>query len=226
VPPEKRTDPSRKSVALNSELCNRTAADAFLAPGLFGALPDPPKQKYDPAAARALLAASGHADDITLTLTATKDRYIDDAQVAEAIGQYLTRIGMHVTIDALPQTVFFPQRAKRLHSLAMGGWGFSEASDLFRTFVVSTLPDRGVGGSNYGGYHNEAFDSLLLAALQDMDENRRRSELEDATRIALNDNALIPLYWETTIWAYKERFAYVGRADQMTDPDGLTLKGK
>jgi ABC-type oligopeptide transport system substrate-binding subunit len=44
----------------------------------------------------------------------------------------------------------------------------------------------------------------------------------EATRIALDDHVLIPLHRETTIWAYKDRYIYAGRADQLTDADDLT----
>jgi peptide/nickel transport system substrate-binding protein len=215
--------------AITSRLLDGLAvpADQFLTPGLFGALTDAPKLNYDPAAARALLAQAGHADDITLTLSATRDRYINDAQVAQAIGQYLTRIGIHTTVDAMTQTMFFPQRQKRSFSLAMGGWGYAtgEASDLFRYFTVSPIPNRGLGLSNYGGYHSDAFDALFLPAIEDMNDDKRRAQLEAATRIALADNALIPLYWETTVWAYKDHYSFTGRIDQTTDPDALRPKG-
>ncbi len=53
---------------------------------------------------------------------------------------------------------------------------------------------------------------------------RRAAGLAEATRIALQDRALIPLYWETTIWAYKDRYRHAGRVDQATDADGLAPK--
>ena len=54
----------------------------------------------------------------------------------------------------------------------------------------------------------------------------RDRRLQEATRIALTDNAIIPLYWETSVWAFKDRYTYVGRSDQVTDVDGLSLKAK
>jgi peptide/nickel transport system substrate-binding protein len=57
-----------------------------------------------------------------------------------------------------------------------------------------------------------------------MDEDQRRADLQEAQRIALADNALIPLHWETSLWAFKDRYTFVGRMDQRTDVDGLSLK--
>jgi peptide/nickel transport system substrate-binding protein len=194
--------------------------------GQFGALPTPPALEYNPERARKLLAEAGYKDGFTLTLSATNNRYINDAQVAQALGQYLTRIGIRTAVDAMTQTVFFPRRAKKDFSLSMGGWSYGspEASDLFRYFTVSPDPARGLGGSNYGFYGNPAFDAALLPALEDMNTDRRRTSLEKATQIALSDLALIPLYWETSVWAYRDRYSYQGRIDQITDVDGLSPK--
>jgi peptide/nickel transport system substrate-binding protein len=201
-------------------------ADQFVPPPLFGYLPHPAPLPYDPAKARKLLAEAGYPNGFTVTLTGTNNRYVDDAQVLQAIGQYLTRIGIRTRVDALTSTMFFPHRTKRDYSLAMGGWGYGtgEASTLLRSFVVSTMPERGLGRSNYGGYHSKAFDAVFLRAISDMDEDQRRADLQEAQRIALADNALIPLHWETSLWAFKDRYTFVGRMDQRTDVDGLSLK--
>ncbi len=200
-------------------------ADRYAPPGLFGALTEAPTRDYDPARARKLLAEAG-AEGMTLTLSATRDRYAADAAVAQALVQYLTRVGIQTTVEAMPQVNFFPNRAKREFSLAMGGWGYSSegAAYLHRSWLATPNPERGLGGSNYGGYRNEAFNSVFLKALVEMDDTKRTALLQQAERQALSDNALIPLYWETSLWAFKDKYTYTGRADQITNADELTLK--
>jgi peptide/nickel transport system substrate-binding protein len=197
-------------------------ANQFLPPGQWGALPDPPAIRYDPARARALLAEAGYPNGFGLVLSATSDRYINDAKVAQAVGQYLTRVGIRVSVDTMTQTLFFPRRAKRSFSLSMGGWSASDPMSTLRVWVVTPDPAHGVGGSNYGGYSSPTFDAAFLPALQEMDDGRREQMYREATRIALDDHVLIPLHRETTIWAYKDRYTYAGRADQLTDADDLT----
>jgi peptide/nickel transport system substrate-binding protein len=218
----------RKAIAARLMDGLALAADQYQRPGQFGALPNAAPLAYDPARARALLTEAGYPDGFAITLSATNDRYINDGQVAQALGQYLTRIGLKVTVDAMTQTVFFTQRAKRSFSLSMGGWGYStnEASDFFRSFATTTNPERAFGQSNYGAYSSPAFDAAFLQGVVDMNAARRRALYETATEIALKDYALIPLYWETTLWAFRDRYDYAGRADQQTDVDGLTLKPK
>lgn len=200
-------------------------ADRFTPPGLFAALTDPVHLEYDPARAKALLAAAG-ATGMTLTLSATRDRYISDAAVAQAVGQYLSRVGIAVKVDAMAQVSFFPSRARRAFSFAMGGWGYaSEGSAyLLRPWLAHTDPVRGFGGSNYGGYENEAFNAAFNAAAVQMDDAKRAALLQTAERQALADHALIPLYWETSLWAFKDRYTFSGRTDQATYADDLSVK--
>jgi peptide/nickel transport system substrate-binding protein len=108
----------------------------------------------------------------------------------------------------------------------MGGWGYSSegAAYLHRSWLATPNPAIGLGGSNYGGYRNDAFNAVLLKALGEMNDERRTLLLQQAERQALTDNALIPLYWETSLWAFKDKFTYLGRADQITNADELTLK--
>lgn len=200
-------------------------ADRYATPGLFAALESAPPRAYDPARARKLLADAG-AEGMVLTISATKDRYLSDAAVAQALGQYLTRVGFKVTVDVMPQNVFFPRRSRREFSLALGGWGYSSegAANFLRTWLATPEPVRGVGSSNYGGYRSETFNTPLMQALVEMDDTKRTALLQSAERIALADNAIIPLYWETSVWAFKDRYRYTGRADQRTEADALAPK--
>jgi peptide/nickel transport system substrate-binding protein len=203
-------------------------ADQYVTEGLPGHLADPPKFAFDPARARKLLAEAGYPDGFGLTISATNDRYINDGKVVQALGQFLSRVGIRTKVDAMPATVFFPRRAKREFSLGMGGWGYGPLSTIsvLRTWVVTPDLARGIGGSNYGGYHSEAFDAAFLPTLTDLDDASRDQRLQAASRIALADYAIIPLYWETSVWAFKDRYTYVGRSNQVTDVDGLSVKTK
>ncbi len=201
-------------------------ADRYTAPSLFAALTDAPPRPYDPARARQLITEAG-ATGMAFTLSATSDRYLGDASVAQAIGQYLTRIGLKPKVDVMPQNVFFPRRTHREFSVALGGWGFSSegAANFLRTWLAIPNPARGIGGSNYGGYASPAFNASLQQALTDMNDTSRTALLQTAERQALADNAILPLYWEAAAWAFKDRYTYAGRADQVTRADDLSPKG-
>jgi len=53
-------------------------------------------------------------------------------------------------------------------------------------------------GINLPKYRNDEYDALAERARTEPDENRRREWLEQAERMALDDHALIPLYFHTS----------------------------
>jgi peptide/nickel transport system substrate-binding protein len=73
-----------------------------------------------------------------------------------------------------------------------------------------------LGGSNYGGYSNPAFDKLIYEAVATMDDNKRSELLQQAQTEVMKDYAFIPLHFEAGIWAHKANVAYTGRSDQFT----------
>src|SRR3546814_7916875 len=75
-----------------------------------------------PEGAKKLLAEAGYPDGFELTLSSTNNRYVNDGQVTQAVAQYLSRIGIKTHVDAMTASIYFPKRAKREFSFAMGGW--------------------------------------------------------------------------------------------------------
>lgn len=194
------------------------AANQYLPAGMFGSIEDAPALQYDPKKAKELLAEAGYADGFELTLSATNDRYINDAQVTQAVAQYLSRIGIKTHVDTMTSSVYFPKRAKREFSVALGGWGqeTGEAGNFLQYWTTTHNKDLGVGSSNYGRYSNAKLDELYLEAMRTLDDTKRSEMLQDAVRLALADMPNIPLHWESGVWAYRKGLSYQGRADQRT----------
>ncbi len=154
-----------------------------------------------------------------MTLAATNDRYINDAAVAQAVAQYLSRIGIKTEVNAMTRSVFFPQRAKREFSFAMGGWG----SGYGRGFVFPDLlgdlrwtRSRGWAPSNYGGYSDPAVRQGLRAGHHDGRPGAAQSCCRQSVRRALDQLPSIPLHFESSAWAFRADIGYEGRADQLT----------
>ena len=65
--------------------------------------------KTDVAAAKALMAEAGYADGFSIQLDCPNDRYINDAKIAQAIGQMLTRVGIKTQVErsAARTTLYF-----------------------------------------------------------------------------------------------------------------------
>jgi peptide/nickel transport system substrate-binding protein len=193
-------------------------ANQFLPDGMFGTLPNPPILDYDPTGAKKLLAEAGYPNGFEITFHATNDRYLNDGQIAQAVAQYLTQIGIKTNVDAMTRSIFFTRRAKREFSFSMGGWSSTsnEASNFLRQWVPTTTKDLGVGLSNYGGWSDPAFDKPLLEAIVTIDPSKREALLREAGKRALEQLPEIPLHFESTIWAFRKGITYPGRPDQYT----------
>ena len=203
-----------------------TPAFQYMPDGMFGALPKAPEIKYDPVAAKKLLADAGYPNGFELTLSSTNDRYVNDSQVAQAVAQYFTRIGIKTNVDAMTASIYFPKRAKREFSLPMGGWPSEsgEASALFQLWVVTLDSPKGLGTSNYGAFSSPEFDKVYLPASNTVDAAKRKKGLEEATQIALDNVPLIPLHFESSIWAFRKGLTYEGRRDQYTLATSVKIK--
>jgi len=190
----------------------------FLPTGMFGTLPNPPELRYDPAEAKKLLAEAGYTNGFQLTLSTTNDRYINDSQITQAVAQYLTQVGIKADVDAMTRAIYFPRRSKKELSVAIGGWGSTsgEASSFLRQWPATPNKEGTVGGSNYGGYSNPAFDKLILEAISTLDDAKRSSLLQQAQTEMMKDFAFIPLHFESAVWAHKANLTYTGRSDQFT----------
>ena len=115
-------------------------------------------------------------------------------------------------------TSFFQNRDAYRYSAYLSGWSTAagEASDPLGALVATPDRERGLGGTNRGRYSNPTVDALLIEALQTIDDDRRRSLLQEASQIALDDYAVLPLYFEMASWLMRRGLTYLGRTDQYT----------
>jgi peptide/nickel transport system substrate-binding protein len=212
--------------AIESRVMDGIALPAaqFLPDGMAGTIPGLPVLPYDPAKARELLKQAGYPDGFSFTFHATNNRYINDARLAQVLAQFWQRIGVKVELDAMPSSVYFGRRGKREFSVAMGGWGSDAAETLlfFNTWLMSTDRERGLGTSNYGGWSNARFDELAGRAKATMDDAARIKLLQEAGKVALEEMPVIPVQFESAVWAFRKSLAYPGRVDQTTMATEIT----
>lgn len=195
-----------------------TPANQYLPEGMFGSILGAPALEYNPTRAKELLAQAGYPNGFELTLASTNNRYMNDAQLTQAVAQYLTRVGIKTNVDTMTSSVYFPRRARKEFSAALGGWGSEtgEAGNFLQYWVTTRNPDLGLGSSNYGSYSNAQVDAPYLEAIRTLDETQRSALLQQSAQAAVQDMANIPLHFESGIWAFRKGLTYEGRADQRT----------
>jgi len=200
-------------------------AGQLLPEGFFGVSESLKPEAYDPEGAKQLLAEAGYPDGFGLTLHSPNNRYINDAKIAQAVGQMLARIGIDTQVDAMPANVFFtrassggPDNSPEF-SLILVGWGSGtgEASSPLRSLLATYNPETGSGASNRGRMSNPELDQLIADALQTVDDEKRAQLLADATDLAIGElQGIIPLHYQVNTWATRKGLTYTPRTDERT----------
>ncbi len=190
-------------------------ASQLIGEGVFGYNPDLPPYAYDPEAARALLAEAGYPNGFGLTLTAPADRYVNGAQVAQAVAAMLSQIGINVTLETFPRSVYFEKASAFEYSLYLAGAAADTGEGLSLMFNLAATRDteKGWGGANRGRYSNPATDALLVEAQQTLDDAKREDLLRQASAQVYQDEGYVPLYHEYGVWATKADIVFEPHAN-------------
>ncbi len=199
-------------------------AGQLLPEGFFAISPNLKPEAYDPAAAKQLLADAGVGDGFELTIHGPNDRYINDAKIAEAIAQMLSRIGIKMAVETMPKSVYFKRASRGApdgspeFSFVLVGWGAGtgEPSSPLKSLVHTYDKARGFGASNRGRYSNPKIDKMIEDALATVDDDKRSKLLQTATEMAIDDLAIIPLHYQVNTWAARKGIKYKARTDEQT----------
>jgi peptide/nickel transport system substrate-binding protein len=194
-----------------------TPAGQFLPPGTFSHVPDVQAPAYDPDGARRLLAEAGYPNGFRIQLNSPNDRYINDARIAQAVGQMWTRIGVRTAVEAQTWATFVGRAGRQEYSAFLIGWGSNpDGSHPMRNIIGTVSREKGWGASNRGRYSNPELDALLDQALVELDEKKREELLIRIQRMAAEDVAVIPVHIQTNIWAMRRNLAHSARVDELT----------
>jgi peptide/nickel transport system substrate-binding protein len=205
-------------------------AGQLLPDGFFGVSAKLKPVAYDPNGAKKLLAEAGVPNGFRLTIHSPNDRYPNDAKIAEAVGQMLSRNGIDTQVVTMTQGVFFrdassgsPEKGPKFSFILVGwGSGTGEASSPLKSLLATFNRDTGMGGSNRGRYSNPQVDKLINDALATVEDAKRQDILARATEIAIEDVGIIPLHYQVNTWAMRRGFSYKPRTDEYTLATGVT----
>jgi len=189
-------------------------ASNVVAPQIFGYNASLKPEAYDPEGAKKLLAEAGYPNGFAITVSAPNNRYVNDDQVAQAVAQMLSRVGIRCKVEAMPFNVYLSKARDQQFSFAMLGWGSYAADLALRALLVSVDADKGYGAWNWGHYANAKLDQLVQQALDTVDAKKREALAREAGATAAADVAIIPLYHQIVTWAMKKNITYAARTDE------------
>jgi peptide/nickel transport system substrate-binding protein len=177
--------------------------------GMAGYDPTLKPVAFDPSGAKQLLTEAGYPDGFGLTLHGSNNRFPNDSQLAQALGQMFSRGGLRVNgVEVVPYNVYATAATQRKYSLFIFSYGSVASSSLNGLTGVLASYDAalGTGSLNRGRYSNPVFDDVLRHASAEFDETKRSALLAQATKIAMDDAAILPLYWQKLYWAARTGF--------------------
>lgn len=221
------------SMAINREAIVKVALNGSGYPtgqmvleGLRGYIPGLPLPEYNPEKARALLKEAGYEKGFKVTLDAPNGRYVNDAQVAQAIASQLSKVGIEVNLNLMPKTVFFDYvRPGDKSSLVMTGWSEPiDAGAMANILFYTRGKNPNKGSSNRCHYANPAFDKLIDEADSTADPAVRGSLLKEASQVILSDVGLVPLYFDKDLYGKKKNVRFTPRSDKYILAAGMDIE--
>ena len=193
-------------------------ASQFMAPGWDGHNSDLKPEPYDPEGAKKLLAEAGYPDGFQFTIHSSRGRYINDAQIVEAVGQMLNRVGIKTKVEIVPPETYFQRARDGQFTMPLGSWLSSTgegSAALFHGLYPFNSVER-IGMANWGWYSNRRYAEVVNKFKTEMDADKRLKMMQDAYAIATNHVGYIPLHWERGAYATRKGLKYTVRNDQMT----------
>ncbi len=179
--------------------------------------------KFDPEGAKKLLAEAGYPNGFAMTLHGPNNRYINDANVVQALAQFYSRIGIDTKVETMPSSVYFGRATKLEFGYMVLGWGTEsgEQGSAMRSLLATYDLGKGMGANNRGRYSNPVFDKALSESLVTMNDKKREGLIQQAAEMVMGDVGLIPLHYEVSTWAAVKGVKYTARTDQYTLAMGL-----
>ncbi|GAC1513967.1 MAG: ABC transporter substrate-binding protein [Gemmatimonadaceae bacterium] len=175
--------------------------------------------RYDPAAARKLLADAGHPGGIDIELWSSQTPPFP--RIAEAIQGYLAPVGIRVKLVQRDASSAREAARKGNVDLVVKDW-FADYPDA-ENFLFPLLHSESAGvGGNVSFYANAEFDSLVTAARGERSESARGRLYREADALAFGDAPMLYLFFYNQLfavqpWVKGYRVPAVFTAQRMTD---------
>ena len=193
-----------------------TPAGDVIPPGFFGSSPDRRPVAYDPEGARRLLAEAGYPQGFQVTMHGPSGAFSSDAAVAQAVAQMFTRVGVKTEVELLPWSNLVARGSRLELSLFLtpAGAPTGEASIQLRMLMATYDATSGLGTLNRGRYTNPDYDARLARAMTEMDDGRREAAFREVAALGLDDDAILPVYFQVNAVGVRKGIAYTPRTDE------------
>ncbi len=181
---------------------------------------------YDPELAEKMLDDAGYPAGkngvrFTLTLQTPKGRYVKDAQVAQAVGQYFSNIGVKTKVQVVDWSAYVnlldQYNQGPIYLLGGGGGTWSALYDMGNLASPDTAP-------NYGHWDNPEWFKLWDKATSTRDPAKRRKIINHMLKIFHTDSPWIMLYFQPEFYGVSNRINWQPRREERIWVTNASLK--
>jgi peptide/nickel transport system substrate-binding protein len=198
----------------------------MVAPGINGFVPGMNKRlPFDSEAAKRLLTEAGYPNGFEVGMNCPNDRYVNDAEICQAVAAMLARIGVKVNLTAETKGTYFPKILSRNTSFYMLGWTPATYDSHNALYALMATPGEGGQGQfNLGSYSNPALDALVKSIGSETDAAKRNSMIAEAFKIHSDDIGHLPLHQQALAWAMKKNVDLVQLPDNFNYLRWIVIK--
>jgi len=198
----------------------------MVGPGVRGFSPEQNKRlPYDVEAAKKLMAEAGYASGFEVGMNCPNDRYVNDADICQAVAANLARIGVKVNLQTETKVSYFPKILRRDTSFYLLGWTPStyDAHNALSS-LIATPNDKGQGQFNLGSYSNPKVDELTVKIQGETDQAKRNAMIKEAFDLHSEDIGHLPLHQQALAWAMKKNIDLTQLPDNYMPYRWVTVK--
>ncbi len=169
---------------------------------------------YDVEAAKKLLADAGYPNGFEVAMNCPNDRYVNDAQICQAVAANLSRINVKINLQAETKGTYFPKILRRDTSFYLLGWtpATYDAHNALNA-LMRCVDDKGAGQFNLGSYCNAKVDELILKIQSETDKPKRDAMIKEAFDLHAADIGHLPLHQQALAWGVSKKVQLVQMAD-------------
>lgn len=180
----------------------------------FGYDPELPKNEYNPAKARELMAQAGYPKGFTVAFQTPTGRYPKDSEAAQVIAAMLTEIGIDAQVEVTEWNRLRQRMDARQHTpMYLIGWGGGGTFDPENTLSTTFVCEGGSPSSRL--YHcNPELDELIAKQRVTGDVAERERIIHDILHLIQEDNVWIPLWNYSLSYAIRNGVKWDPRPDE------------
>ncbi|TPW32109.1 ABC transporter substrate-binding protein [Martelella alba] len=191
---------------------------AAMVPQEFHGFPkDMTRFPYDLDKAKELLASAGYADGFSTTMECPNNRYVNDEAICTAIVGMLAKVGITVSLDAMPVSQLVTSLADTSRRRGLWFLGLSpgniDANGLMQESVHTRTGSWGTW--NAGHLNDTKLDAIIEASVSESDPAKRDALLAQSQQIVHDQVYFIPIHQQTLSWGVSDKLDVVQRPDDV-----------